>query len=361
MSRDPLSVRGVVLAGTYHWGESPFEQLLRGPLLPLAQMPLISYPLRWLATGGVQHVTVCANSSTAAVRDRLGEGKSLGLQLNYYADSVPRGAAGCVRDAGWHTSATTFVVVEGALIPSLDLRAALDVHEGSGAAATVIVEVDRRRNSVTGERPRRPGGIYLFDRSVLEEIPAHGFQDIKESLLERLYRAGKRVHSYEVMGVTPRVLSYETYVAVNAWLIQKKIDQGGEGNDYVRVEEGLRHVSALVHPRARIVGPVLIGPEARVLPGAVIVGPTTIGARCVVEQNAVVTRSILWDGCTVAAGAAVDGSLLTDGVAVPQGEQHAGAVCLSDESERTRGQTWMRVPTLRTRRGELPTISFRTS
>lgn len=361
MSRGSQNVRGIILAGTYHWGESPFEQLLRGPLLPLAQMPLITYPLYWLADGGVEMVTICANSSTAAVRDRLREGTSLGLHLDYYADHVPRGAAGCVRDAGWNTDADTFVVVEGALIPSLDLQALLATHADSGAAATVVVEVDRRRNSVTGERPRRPGGIYVFDRRVLEEIPAAGFQDIKESLLERLYRAGEPVLAYEMLGVSPRVLSYETYVAVNAWLVGRTIEQAGAANNYVRVEDGVRHVSATVHPRARIVGPVLIGPEARVMSGAVIVGPTTIGARCVVEQDAVVTRSILWDGCTIAAGAAVDGSLLTHGVAVPRGEQHVGAVCMREENDRGPRQSWMRMPTTRMRRGGFPAISFRTS
>ena len=33
-------VRGVVLAGTYHWSNSSFEDLLPRPLVPVAQAPL---------------------------------------------------------------------------------------------------------------------------------------------------------------------------------------------------------------------------------------------------------------------------------------------------------------------------------
>ena len=77
--------------------------------MPVAQQPLILYVLRWLGDAGIADVTVCANSSTRAVREQLANGASLDLALKYYEDHTPRGAAGCARDAALGETADTFV------------------------------------------------------------------------------------------------------------------------------------------------------------------------------------------------------------------------------------------------------------
>jgi mannose-1-phosphate guanylyltransferase len=332
MNAHQTNVAGIVLAGTYRWGSSPFGRLLRGPLLPIAEQPLISYPLRWLAEGGVSRTVVCANSSTGAVRSRLRGGAELGMQLTYHEDHIPRGAAGCVYDAAISTGHDTFVVVEGGLIPSVDLPALLAAHRASGDIATVVVEMERRYNAVVGERPATPGGIYVFDRRVLESIPELGFQDIKESLLERLYRAGERVGTFVVSGVAPRVISYESFVAVNAWVLSRMVNGEHTPQGHHPVGEGLRHHSALVDTRATIVGPVLIGPEARVKADAVLVGPTIIGAGNVVGRGAMVARSILWASCRIGDAAHVDRCLLTHGMSVPAEAMIENAIRMANES-----------------------------
>jgi NDP-sugar pyrophosphorylase family protein len=314
-------VCGIVLAGSYHWGDDAFGRMLRGPLLPVAQLPLICYPLRWLRAHGVQRATICANSSTPAVRGYLGAGRALSMELDYVEDHEPRGPAGCVRDAVQTSTAETFVVAEGALIPSFDLTALLDAHKRSGAVATVAVETDRRRHAVGGEPHRLPGGVYVFDRSVLDTIPDRGFHDIKQGLLDRLYTEGARVLTHEMPGISPRVLDYATYTSVSRWLIARAAERPEHLAAYQRVGEGLRHPTAEVDETAQIIGPVIIGPRARVEADAVLVGPTTIGADSVVESHAVVSRSIVWEGCRVSAGAVVDAALLADEAHVAAGEQ----------------------------------------
>ncbi len=323
------SVHGVVLAGSYYWGEGAFERLLRGPLLPVAQRPLITYPLAWLRDGGVSAATICANSSTPMVEQALGHGAALGMALSYHVDTQPRGPAGCARDAAELTPASTYVLVEGAMIPSIDLAALLATHWRTGAAATTVVEVDRRRAAVGAPRRGAPGGIYVFERHVLESVPALGFQDIKQGLLERLYAAGERVHVHEMRGLSPRVLDYASYAAVSGWLIATAA-QRVDFRDYVPVGDGLRHPTATVDPSARLIGPVIIGPGASVGPDAVIVGPVSIGARSTVEAGAVVARSTVWERCCVGAGALVDASLLAHAVVIAPGERLMSVVEVVD-------------------------------
>ena len=311
-------IRGIVLAGTYHWSGSAFEDLLPRPLVPVAQAPLVSYALRWLRDGGIARATLCANSASRAMRSYLGGGSRLTMSLEYHEDWTPRGAAGCVRDAATRSDADTLVVTDGTAIPAVNIGLLLDDHRTAGAAATIVVHHDRQARS--GERPLNPGGIYVFDRRVLDYIPETGFQDIKENLIQKLYRAGERVVTHAGLGVCPRVLNAETYLAVNHWVIEQIAGDPSpleHWGTYVENGETLAHPTAWVAPGARLVGPVLLGPSVKIGAGATIVGPTSLAADTQVGEGALVSRSVTWNRCRIGAGAVVDGCVLADDAEAP--------------------------------------------
>ncbi|GAC1686404.1 MAG: NDP-sugar synthase [Gemmatimonadaceae bacterium] len=297
-------------------------------MLPVAQTPIVRYPLEWLRAGGVRSVIVCANDAIRSVRAHVGDGSGIGLAVDYVEDREPRGAAGCAHDAARRSPAQTFIVVEGAMIPSLDIAALLSRHRASRADATIVVEIERRRGPFSEDAPRLPGGVYVFERRVLEAVPARGYQDIKQGVLERLYAARQHVAVHEVPGISPRVLDYASYAAVNAWQIGRSIEQRGFLKGYVRSGEALIHPTALVHAGARFIGPVLVGADSRVQAGAVIVGPSTIGSGSSIGGGAVLSRSITWDGCMVGEDAVVTDSLLADRAEVEAGAHLAGALRL---------------------------------
>jgi NDP-sugar pyrophosphorylase family protein len=310
-------VRGVVLAGTYHWSNSSFEDLLPRPLVPVAQAPLVSYALRWLRDGGIARATLCANSASRAVRSYLGGGSRLTMSLEYHEDWTPRGAAGCIRDAASRSDADTLVIADGTAIPAVNIGLLLDDHRSSDAAVTIVVHHDRQAR--VGERPLNPGGIYVFDRRVLDYIPETGFQDIKETLIPKLYRAGERIVTHAGLGICPRVLNAETYLAVNHWMVEQVADDPSpleHWGAYIETGQVLAHPTAWVAPGARLVGPVLLGPSVKVASGATIVGPTSLGAECQVEDDALVSRTVAWNRCRIGAGAVVDGCVLADDASV---------------------------------------------
>lgn len=309
-------VHAIVLAGSHRWGGSAFDSMLRGPLVPIALTPVIAYPLAWLR-GAMGTATICANHTTDAVRRVFADGQATGMRLDYYEDETPRGPAGCAADAARRTAAHTFVIVEGALVPALvDLRALLRAHRDSGAAATIVVEIERRRRTLAPDRRKLPGGVYVLDRRVLEQVPARGYHDIKEELLDRLFSDRERVGTFEVQGVTPRVLDFASYTSVSQWMIGRALADPARLPGFVRDDASARHGSAVVDRTARIVGPVLLGHDVRIERDAVIVGPTAIADGSRVGAGAVITRSNLWHGCTVGEGARVDAGLLADGARV---------------------------------------------
>jgi NDP-sugar pyrophosphorylase family protein len=308
-------VHGLVLAGAYPRSHSALDQLGPRPLLPVAQRPLVTYALRWMRDAGLDEATVCANSAARAIRGCLARDTPLGMRLDYMEDWTPRGTAGCVRDAGVKTGALTFVVVDGTTVPVIDLPDLLGAHVASGAAMTVVTNSDARPGqSAVGSL--RPGGIYVFDRRVFDHIPEDGFQDIKEKLVPKLYHAGERVLSYAAAEVCPRVVNAETYLALNQWVIQRSVRANSPQPGFTVAGDVLQHDSAAVHPTARLLGPVILGPKVSVGADATVIGPATIGAGTTIDSGAVVSRSVLWNRCAIGEGAFVDRSLLADNAVV---------------------------------------------
>jgi mannose-1-phosphate guanylyltransferase len=328
------TVCGIVLAGTHHWGDGVFERDLRGPLLPVAHAPLIKYPLEWLRDAGVQRTVLCANSATALLRTVLGDGSAMSLSLEYFEDHEPRGPAGCARDAAMMSSANTFIVIEGTIVPTLDFGAMLDAHRASGASATVVVEFDRRRRGMSSGVRRQPAGIYVFERGALESVGQHGYQDIKEGLLGKLNAGGAHVAMHEVHGLSAKVLDYSSYAAVSRWLVSQSIERPAFLSHYHRVGEGMRHPTADVHPTARLIGPVLLGEGSRVEADAVIVGPASIGDRTVIRARALVSRSFVWDDCIIGEDASVDSSVLADFCVVGPGDVLKSVTQVPDDGDR---------------------------
>ena len=309
------STRGIILAGTYHRADSIFDRLLPRPLVPVAHKPLISYALSWLCHAGVTEVTVCGNRETRALKAQLERHVPAGMTYSYREDPMPRGAAGCVRDAADGEACDAYVVTDGTAVPTgVDLPELLERHWASGAEATVVVYSEPGRGGTPGTVV--PVGIYVVNRAALECIPPRGFFDIKEHLIPKLYRAGARVLAHRITRVVPRVLNAQTYLAVNGMAIESLVAGNTIPGEYYRRGEALIHAGASVAADATLIGPVIIGQGADIRSRAVVLGPTSIGCDVVINDGALVSRSAVWRRSAILAGATVDLCIVGDGAVI---------------------------------------------
>jgi NDP-sugar pyrophosphorylase family protein len=181
----------------------------------------------------------------------------------------------------------------------------------------------RRRLGGTSAPFLSPNGAYVFDRRALEHIADKGFQDIKEALIPKLHAAGEQVAFLECKGRSPRIFDAESYLSVNRWAISRLSDPNMAADlatkGYHAHGEGFVHESSRVSPRARLVGPLVVGPGATVEADAILVGPVAIGGASLVAEGAVASRSVVWGHCRLGRESLVDGCLVSDGAHVPAG------------------------------------------
>ncbi|HXY42404.1 MAG TPA: NDP-sugar synthase [Vicinamibacteria bacterium] len=277
---------------------------------------MITYVLDWMYRGGLDRLTVCSDTESRAVRECVDRAEQA-LRITHLQDGSPRGPAGCLRDAAARTDAQTLVAAEATAFPVVELEAVLAAHRAASAAVTVVVGRD-----ATGRLS--PAGAYVLDRSVCAFVPEHGFYDIKEQLLPRLYAAGQDVRTYTAEALAPKLLNVDSYLALNEWVIARFLDDAAPPEGFEARQGAYVHRTASVDGEARLLGPVLVGPGASVGRGATVVGPASIGAGSAIGADAVVSRSVIAEGSLVGERAFVDRS-----VVAARAEVAAGSVVFS--------------------------------
>lgn len=300
---------GVVLAGTFPWANSAFDQLGLRPLVPLVHRPLIGFALSWLQTAGVRRVVVCGNRNTRALEQQLAP-MAGPMSLSYLEDAMPRGAAGCAYDAAQSCRSQTFVVTDATAMPNVDLADVLSQHDQSDAAMTMVVYLEPRG---AGESALHvPAGVYVLNRRVVDAVAPLGFVDIKEHLIPKLVRAGERIATYAAAGAVPRVLNARTYLAASEVAAHMLVARRALPLDYELRGTALVHRDARVDDDATLAGPVVVAAGASIAGDAVVIGPASIGCDAVIEAGAVVSRSTIWRRARVARSAFVDRSIVGD-------------------------------------------------
>jgi NDP-sugar pyrophosphorylase family protein len=260
------------------------------------------------------------------LRERGGDGTQYGVELTYCVDRLPRGPAGCVHDAAMVTPADFYVVVEGSIIPGIDLAPVLRAQAKNGAALTIVVNDADEEEECFGSR-MSPAGIYIFSPRACEVIPTTGYQDIKEMLVPQLRRKDGVVSAYFAAEPSPRINHLEWYLAAQGWILQKLGSGGPPSGGYRQLDGSYIHRRAYVADDACIVGPVMVGPNARVEQESVILGPSVIGNGSVIGDQSVVKHSVIWDHCSVGERAEVDRCLMISGASVPAGDVRFNKVC----------------------------------
>lgn len=307
-------IHAVVVIGEHSWGGGVFDGLACRPLLELAGRPLIVHMLEWLRRQGIRSAAICANGQTALVRECLGDGRKVGLSLQYYTDVMPRGPAGCIRDAAIDSGADTILAVSGMVVPRIALVDPYRQHHQTAAWVTVI-------SCPGGGSSLEPSGMYLFSSRVLERIAPTGYQDIKETLLPQLRRDGGRVVlSTTREGEVLRIADLDTYMRANREVLESSLGEKW-GAEYEQSGPVRVHRTADIHPTACLVGPVFVGPGCRIGPEVIVVGPSTIGMGCEIGRGAAISRSVIWPLSCIGERAVVESCVLGQGTYLDPGRE----------------------------------------
>ncbi len=264
-------------------------------------------------------MAISANGRTHTIAQQLGYNPTPDISIHYSEDSMPRGAAGCIKDCQDWLGNQTFIVVQGAsLLLDVDFDHLIAEHRKNGATLTVAATADTDHS---GDLQRllqlKPAGLYICEPDVFHYIKTKGYQDMKEQLIPRLTASGLKVQAVPISGKIIAIRNEEWYLNAMVDLL----------NDPQHRKSFVDHLpvklpglwidpTAYVHPQARVIGPAYVGPGAKILADAVVIGPALIGAGCEIGADSVIHESILWSDAKVGAGAMVEQAVVASKASV---------------------------------------------
>ncbi len=336
----------MILAGGMSTRLYPLTKTVPKPLVPIAGEPNAGHLMRYLRSFGIDEIAINVHYLSEKIVEAFGDGSAYGVKLRYSHEGVLMGSAGGVKRVQDFLGDDTFVVIGCDEVTDMRLDALLAFHKKREAIATIglvhsgdvtqygVVILDDQGRIVDFQEKPKLGeershlvntGVYVFEPSIFDRIPADTFYDFGKDVFPHLQRDAAPFYGLSMQGAywrdigTPREYREATRDVL-------------EGRVRLLGASRVRGYPAdvVLGDDVRIEGDVRIGAGATLGAGARIIGPTVLGDDVEIGASAVVENAIVWDGVRIGADARVRDSIVGTGYHVAASANVAGTIVANE-------------------------------
>jgi mannose-1-phosphate guanylyltransferase/phosphomannomutase len=328
-------MKAVVMAGGEGSRLRPITANRPKPLVPVGNVPIMQHIIELVKRHGVTDVVVTLHYLADAIQSYFDDGSDYGLNITYSIEDTPLGTAGSVKQAEAKLKDGTFIIISGDAMTDCDLTKALEYHRQQKSLATivlcrvskppdfgvVIVDDDGRITRFL-EKPSWSEvfsdtvntGIYILEPEILDLMELGRQYDWSQDIFPELLRQEKPLYGYIMDDYWCDVGTLEQYREAQEHLLSRQVDlkiPGEEARSGIWIGP---HTS--IDERVELVPPVCIGRNSKIK-GAARIGPyTVLGDNVLVEDGAIIERSVIWEGTYVGPGAVVQANIVGSKVTI---------------------------------------------
>ncbi len=192
-------MKAIILAGGRGKRLRPITDYVPKPLVPIKNIPIIEWQLKYLKKFGIDEVIICTGYKQDMIENYL-DSKKIGIKIHYSIEKTPLGTGGAIKKAAKMIKDKSFFVVNGDTITDIDLKK-LSKIDNSIAAVELrtkfgILETKDDKITKFKEKKKVPdlwmnAGIYYLQKSLLKDLPTRG--DIEKTVFPD-YAKKRKLH-----------------------------------------------------------------------------------------------------------------------------------------------------------------------
>lgn len=340
-------MKAIILAAGQGTRLRPVTLTMPKPLVPVANKRLIEYAIDTIRGAGISEIGIVVNNLDSPIVKTYGDGKSLGVHLEYIIQTEQLGLAHAAKLCQAFVGNEPFAMFLGDNIfqdkmsdfisgfPDSDADAAIVLTEVSDPERFGIAVVEDGKIKQVLEKPDPPPsnlaivGVYLFRASIFDAIDkiepsARGEYEITDAIQE-LIDQKKNINPYRLKGWYIDAGKPEPIILANQLVLEdlpwspplsnsEKIQGNSEVSHRVIIGEGSQIIDSVVR------GPAIIGKNTIIRDS--YIGPySAIGDDCTIEGSEI-EASIVMTNCRIhLIPGRIDRSLLADNAQVVSTER----------------------------------------
>jgi mannose-1-phosphate guanylyltransferase len=212
---------GILLVGGFGTRLKPLTSESPKPMLPVAGLPVTEHQILAAQRAGIHTLVLATSYLSEVFTPYFGDGSQWGMKILYAVEKVPLGTGGAIRNAAEMLDLATLgaepiVVFNGDVLSRHSIAEQIKFHQSKSADATLhLIEVEDARafgcvptdenGRVTAflEKMDNPitnsinAGCYIFQPSVLNQIPLGEVVSIERETFPALVESGRPVFGYK--------------------------------------------------------------------------------------------------------------------------------------------------------------------
>ena len=190
-------MKAIILAGGRGKRLRPITDYVPKPLIPIKNIPIIEWQIKYLKKFGVSEVIICSGYKTEMIENYLNN-KKLGVKITFSIEKKPLGTGGAIKKAGKKIKEKSFIVMNGDIISNIDIKKLLK-KENSIASIQLktkfgILQTNEDKITKFDEKKEisdiwMNAGIYHLNKEIIKELPVVG--DIEKTVFPKFAKKEK--------------------------------------------------------------------------------------------------------------------------------------------------------------------------
>jgi glucose-1-phosphate thymidylyltransferase len=321
-----MKLKGIIPTGGRGTRMRPLTFSSNKHLIPVANKPLIFYPIETLADAGVKNIAITHNpGGQDYVKNLIGNGSKWGLKFTYVLQEEPKGLANIIEVCEDYLDGSPFVMHLGDNIFSEGIKNLVS-HFNKKKPNGLVGMVRHPENTRLGvpyfdkdgrlikyvEKPKSPPhdwaipGIYFADHNLFKCFK--GKDKIKPS------KRGELEVSSPFQWLIDKGYHVDVQEIKGKWLDPGKIDDWLGANKYLLDLNTKSKIGSKLGKDVKIKGKVTIGKNCSI-DKSIIRGPVSIGDNVTINQSIIDPHTSIYNDCTII-GSHISNSVLMRGVTI---------------------------------------------